>query len=124
MSDPPAPSEPAIAPGGDHPAPAPLTPDAVATILADFQAWLQEGNWNTGSTGEAPLPAASMLPLPHGVDLFTLVGQFTALRHEVNLQTKAARTAVEQNARPCAYSLRVRSRPRRSRRRTTKPCAR
>jgi molecular chaperone GrpE len=26
------------------------------------------------------------------------VGQFTALRHEVNLQTKAARTAVEQNA--------------------------
>jgi molecular chaperone GrpE len=33
-----------------------------------------------------------------GVDLFTLVGQFTALRHEVNLQTKAARAAVEQNA--------------------------
>jgi molecular chaperone GrpE len=32
------------------------------------------------------------------VDLFTLVGQFTALRHEVNLQTKASRAAVEQNA--------------------------
>jgi molecular chaperone GrpE len=32
------------------------------------------------------------------VDLFTLVGQFTALRHDVNLQTKAARAAVEQNA--------------------------
>jgi molecular chaperone GrpE len=30
--------------------------------------------------------------------LFTLVGQFTALRHDVNLQTKAARAAVEQNA--------------------------
>ncbi|MFO0798172.1 MAG: nucleotide exchange factor GrpE [Gemmataceae bacterium] len=32
------------------------------------------------------------------VDLFALIGQFTALRHEVNLQTKAARAAVEQNA--------------------------
>jgi molecular chaperone GrpE len=32
------------------------------------------------------------------VDLFTLVAQFTALRHEVNLQTKAARAAVEQTA--------------------------
>jgi len=29
--------------------------------------------------------------------LNTLVGQFTALRHEVNLQTKAARSAVEQS---------------------------
>jgi molecular chaperone GrpE len=32
------------------------------------------------------------------MDLFTLVGQFTALRHEVNMQTRAARAAVEQNA--------------------------
>lgn len=32
------------------------------------------------------------------VDLFTLVSQFTALRHEVNMQTKAARAAVESNA--------------------------
>ncbi|MBX9628080.1 MAG: nucleotide exchange factor GrpE, partial [Gemmataceae bacterium] len=30
--------------------------------------------------------------------LFALVGQFTALRHEVNLQTKAARAATEQAA--------------------------
>ena len=35
---------------------------------------------------------------PEPVDLFTLVRQFTALRHEVNLQTKAVRAAVEQNA--------------------------
>jgi molecular chaperone GrpE len=34
----------------------------------------------------------------NAVDLFTLVGQFTALRHEVNMQTRAARAAVEQNA--------------------------
>ena len=32
------------------------------------------------------------------MDLFTLVGQFTALRHEVNLQTKAARAATDQTA--------------------------
>jgi molecular chaperone GrpE len=32
------------------------------------------------------------------VDLHTLVAQFTALRHEVNLQTKASRAAVEQSA--------------------------
>ena len=32
------------------------------------------------------------------MDLFTLVAQFTALRHEVNLQTKAARAATEQTA--------------------------
>ena len=32
------------------------------------------------------------------VDLHALVGQFTALRHEVNLQTKAARSSLEQNA--------------------------
>ena len=36
-----------------------------------------------------------MPPVPERVDLFTLVGQFAALRHEVNLQTKAARAAVE-----------------------------
>jgi molecular chaperone GrpE len=30
------------------------------------------------------------------VDLHTLLAQFTALRHEVNLQTKAARTSLEQ----------------------------
>src|SRR5262249_23503340 len=34
---------------------------------------------------------------PPPVDLHTLVGQFIALRHEVNLQTKASRTLVEQN---------------------------
>jgi molecular chaperone GrpE len=32
------------------------------------------------------------------VDLATLVGQFTALRHEVNLQTRAVRAQQEQNA--------------------------
>jgi molecular chaperone GrpE len=34
---------------------------------------------------------------PPAVDLHTLVAQFTALRHEVNLQTRAARTSIEQS---------------------------
>lgn len=32
------------------------------------------------------------------MDLFALASQFTALRHEVNMQTRAVRGAVEQNA--------------------------
>ncbi len=39
-----------------------------------------------------------MPPSQPPVDLHTLVGQFIALRHEVNLQTKAARSSLEQNA--------------------------
>ncbi|MDB5311652.1 MAG: GrpE protein [Gemmataceae bacterium] len=53
-----------------------------------------EGVENPVPSGPSPSPSP---PTP-GIDLFTLVGQFTALRHEVNMQTKAARAAVEQNA--------------------------
>ncbi|HKB01808.1 MAG TPA: hypothetical protein VKD90_06290, partial [Gemmataceae bacterium] len=55
-------------------------------MLADFRAWLGE---------LAALPASAEAP---AIDLHTLVAQFTALRHEVNLQTRAARSALEQNA--------------------------
>jgi molecular chaperone GrpE len=54
-------------------------------VLADFRAWL-------GELTELPTPAAE----PPAVDLHTLVAQFTGLRHEVNLQTKATRTSLEQ----------------------------
>jgi molecular chaperone GrpE len=54
-------------------------------VLADFRAWLGE---------LTELPAVA--PEPPAVDLHTLAAQFTALRHEVNLQTKAARTSLEQ----------------------------
>lgn len=60
----------------------------IDAILTDFRAWLTD----LAARGE-PAPA----PTPT-VDLFTLVSQFTALRHEVNMQTKAVRGAVEQNA--------------------------
>jgi molecular chaperone GrpE len=56
-------------------------------VLADFRTWL---------TDLAAAPP--VIDEPPAVDLHTLVAQFTALRHEVNLQTKAARTSLEQNA--------------------------
>ena len=88
MSDaaPPVRSEPT--PDGRGPA-APLTPDRIDAVLADFRGWLT----NLASGGSEPSQAP-----PPSVDLFTLVAQFTALRHEVNLQTKAARAATEQAA--------------------------
>ena len=63
-----------------------MTPDAIERVLADFRAWLTDA-------AAAPAPA----PEPPAVDLHTIVAQFTALRHEVNLQTRAARTSLEQN---------------------------
>ena len=55
-------------------------------MLANFRDWL-------GQLSEVPDPCDE----PQGVDLCDLVSQFTALRHEVNLQTKASRTSVEQH---------------------------
>lgn len=56
-------------------------------MLADLRVWLTD-------VAAVPSPATE----PPAVDLHTLVAQFTALRHEVNLQTKASRTSMEQNA--------------------------
>jgi molecular chaperone GrpE len=75
-----------------------LTPEAVDAVLADFRSWLLE----LASGGRQPPVSELQQPADTGrppeVDLFTLIGQFTALRHEVNMQTRAARAAVEQNA--------------------------
>jgi hypothetical protein len=60
--------------------------DAIEAILADFRAWLSEAN-------EVP-PAAPAAEF----DVATVVQQFTALRQEVNLQTKSSRGQLEQNA--------------------------
>ena len=67
-----------------------LTPAAIDGLLADFRTWLLDL-----ANGEPVAPAS---PAAESVDLFALVGQFTALRHEVNMQTRTSRTAVEQNA--------------------------
>lgn len=68
--------------------PGPLTPDAIDAVLADFRRWLE----GLVDVPEPPPPSES------AVDLATLVGAFTVLRHEVNLQTKATRTQSEQFA--------------------------
>jgi molecular chaperone GrpE len=65
-----------------------MTPDDVERLLADFRGWL------LAAPEPPPEPADAGPP----VDLATLVGQFTALRHEVNLQTRASRAQLELNA--------------------------
>ena len=69
-------------------APAVLSPESIEAVLRDFRTWL-------GELDSSPTPTSAPAET---VDLFTLVSQFTALRHEVNMQTKAARAAVESNA--------------------------
>jgi molecular chaperone GrpE len=65
-----------------------LTPAAIEAVLADFRSWLQH-------LSSAP-PGQSAQEQAQAVDLHTLLGQFVAVRHEVNLQTKAARSQQEQ----------------------------
>jgi molecular chaperone GrpE len=80
--------------------PAGLTPDEIDRVLADFRGWLEDlssGGRQPPVEGDEPGADAPRSPEP--IDLHTLVAQYTALRHEVNLQTKATRAAVEQNAR-------------------------
>jgi molecular chaperone GrpE len=66
-----------------------LTPAAIAAVLADFHNWL---------TARAVLPAEqpATAVVPSSPDQYTLLAQMTALRHEVNLQTKAVRAQQEQ----------------------------
>jgi molecular chaperone GrpE len=86
MSEPASPGVAGNAPGDRQET---LTPESIETILGDFRAWLQE------AACSAPVTSP---PAPEPIDLHTLLGQFLALRHEVNLQTKAVRSQQEQNA--------------------------
>jgi molecular chaperone GrpE len=76
-----------------------LTREDIERALVDLRSWLEDlaSDPRAGADDEfsSNRPAyASRSP----IDLHTFVSQFTALRHEVNLQTKATRAAVEQNA--------------------------
>jgi molecular chaperone GrpE len=64
----------------------------VDALLAEFRSWLVQAQAAPANADAAP-PAEA-----EGVDLHTLVAQFTGLRHEVNLQTRATRGQQEQNA--------------------------
>lgn len=72
---------------GPAPSRGPLTPAAIEAVLADFRAWL-----TALAEPPPPLPTSDEEP----VDLATIVAAFTALRHEINLQTKATRGLIEQ----------------------------
>jgi molecular chaperone GrpE len=69
-----------------------LTGAGIEAILADFRDWLAQLP-EAPSAGAAPESAAAEV-----VDLATLVRHFTALRQEVNLQTRASRAQLEQNS--------------------------
>jgi molecular chaperone GrpE len=69
-----------------------LTPDAIETVLADFRSWLQQVGPDNAPTSAGTEEAAQP------PDLHTLLGQFVALRHDVNLQTRATRAQQEQSA--------------------------
>lgn len=64
-----------------------LSAEAIEQLLAGFRVWLQD------QPAEAPEPA----PAEPALDLSALLAPFVALRHEVNLQTKASRAQLEQN---------------------------
>src|SRR5438105_6710093 len=64
--------------------------DTVDRILSDFRAWLENAT-TAESFGESPSLAES------GFDLAALLAPFIALRHEVNLLTRASRAQLEQN---------------------------
>jgi len=68
-----------------------LTPAKIEAVLDDFRDWLCEA----AARGEAP---EADLSATESIDLHTLLSQFSALRHEINLQTKATRAQQEQNA--------------------------
>src|SRR4051794_24285106 len=104
MSDGPPPPVPGGAPGGREPA---LTPPDVEAVLADFRSWLLQ------AAGAAPPPPDAAAA--GSVDLHTLLAELTALRHEVHLQTRAARAQQEQNAetlRQLSQALAVLDQPR------------
>lgn len=70
-----------------------MTEQAVEAILADFRSWLL----HLGSASSDAAPPEDNRAVEEPLDLHTLLGQFIALRHEVNLQTRAVRAQQDQN---------------------------
>ncbi|MGL4422766.1 MAG: nucleotide exchange factor GrpE [Gemmataceae bacterium] len=65
------------------------SPEAIESLFGDFRQWLEEAHAETATPQSAPV-------VPGGASLASLVGAFVALRHDVNLSTKATRTLTEQ----------------------------
>jgi molecular chaperone GrpE len=68
-----------------------LTPDCIEGILQDFRCWLEEAA-KRASIAEQPPSVETEFSWQ------SLVAEFTALRQEVKLQTRATRTQLEQHA--------------------------
>ena len=83
-----------------------LTPEQIEAVLSEFRTWLQQIADCGLRIAESPDQSAIRNPQSTmgTVDLHTLVAQFTALRHEVNLQTKATRSQQEQTAEILAHA--------------------
>jgi molecular chaperone GrpE len=80
-----------VSEGVVRPAPQVLTRDQIDAVLADFRSWLEQ----LADTPSAITDTSAAASPP---DLHTLLAQFTALRHEINLQTRSSRTQQEQAA--------------------------
>jgi len=64
-----------------------MNADHIEAVLQDLRQWMQQAS--------EPIPMEE-LPAEMGMDPLKLAEQFTALRQEVNLQTRSTRTLVEQ----------------------------
>lgn len=64
-----------------------MNAETMESAIDDFKEWYAE--WNQLEESEFPDPS---------VDFAAIVAGFTSLRHEVNLQTRATRSAVDQSA--------------------------
>lgn len=71
-----------------------LSNEAIESILADFRSWLETAR-DRDMSAEADLAAP-------GFDVASVLQHFVALRQEINLQTKASRNQLEQNAQTLA----------------------
>src|SRR5215212_2110930 len=84
---------PPVSEGAVRPAPQALTPGRIDDLLADFRSWLEQ----LAATPAPPFEPGTD-PAAPAPDLHTLLAQFTAVRHEINLQTRSSRTQQEQTA--------------------------
>ena len=68
-----------------------LTPEAVETVLQEFRGWLEQAA-DRAAGGEQPSAAQPEFSWQ------LLAAEFTALRQEINLQTRSVRVQQEQNS--------------------------
>jgi molecular chaperone GrpE len=78
--------------------------DTDERLLTQFREWLQEARREAGDAHPEPAPGAEGAGALPGFSFEHLVGEFTALRHEVKLQTRSSR-ALEELVGPALTAL-------------------